>query len=62
VSQPIDSANRLVAATETVRPDAPFALAVAIPPLARGGYTAIWRVRSAEVATSPRGRCRSALV
>lgn len=46
--QLFDDAHMLIAATGTVRPDAPYALALELPHLANGSYTALWRVRSAE--------------
>jgi copper transport protein len=46
--QLFDITNTQIASTETVRPDAPYALVLELPPLKRGSYTALWRVRSAE--------------
>ena len=46
--QLIDATGTVIAATETVRPEAPSTLALALPTLDRGSYTALGRVRSAE--------------
>jgi copper transport protein len=46
--QLFDAANALVAGAETVSPDAPYDLALELPALGQGSYTALWRVRSAE--------------
>jgi copper transport protein len=46
--QLFDDTHTLLAVAETVRPEAPYALALELPALARGSYTAVWRVRSAE--------------
>lgn len=45
--QLIDATGTVIAATETVRPEAPSTLALALP-IDRGSYTALGRVRSAE--------------
>lgn len=46
--QLFDASNTLVAATELVRPEAPYQLVLALPALEQGSYTALWRVRSSE--------------